>query len=175
MRRAKSSVMMAACLAAGAFAAPASAATVIESYEFTAVTGGTITNHSGKVTFSYDDADPTILTLLEIDFELNGFVFDLTNTFAETGAADWLVGGTINGGSVLAGTNDFQLSSTNGLYQFSYATAGGGFGFDFSPTVTQVSAVPEPSTWAMLLLGFFAAGGALRSARRRQKLTVTYA
>ena len=37
------------------------------------------------------------------------------------------------------------------------------------------AAVPEPSTWAMLLLGFFAVGGTMRSASRRQKATVSYA
>lgn len=36
------------------------------------------------------------------------------------------------------------------------------------------SAVPEPSTWAMLLLGFFSIGGAMRAARSRQKVTVSY-
>jgi hypothetical protein len=36
-------------------------------------------------------------------------------------------------------------------------------------------ALPEPSTWAMMLLGFGFVGGALRSAKRRQKLTVSYA
>lgn len=36
------------------------------------------------------------------------------------------------------------------------------------------SAVPEPTTWAMMLLGFGFVGGAMRS-RRRQKLTVSYA
>jgi PEP-CTERM motif len=35
-------------------------------------------------------------------------------------------------------------------------------------------AVPEPATWAMMLLGFGFVGGALRSAKRRQKLTVSY-
>ena len=35
-------------------------------------------------------------------------------------------------------------------------------------------AVPEPSTWAMMLIGFGFVGGAMRS-RRRQKLTVSYA
>ena len=38
-----------------------------------------------------------------------------------------------------------------------------------------VPAVPEPATWAMMLLGFGFVGGALRSAKRRQKLTVSYA
>ena len=34
------------------------------------------------------------------------------------------------------------------------------------------SAVPEPATWAMMIVGFGAIGGALR---RRQKLTIRYA
>lgn len=37
------------------------------------------------------------------------------------------------------------------------------------------SAVPEPATWAMLLLGFGFVGGAMRTAKRRHKVTVTYA
>lgn len=36
-------------------------------------------------------------------------------------------------------------------------------------------AVPEPSTWAMMLLGFGFVGGAMRAARRRLKLTASYA
>lgn len=35
------------------------------------------------------------------------------------------------------------------------------------------TAVPEPATWAMLLLGFFGIGGALRSVRRSQ-VALTY-
>jgi hypothetical protein len=35
--------------------------------------------------------------------------------------------------------------------------------------------VPEPSTWAMMLVGFGVIGGAMRSAKRRQKVTVSYA
>ena len=37
------------------------------------------------------------------------------------------------------------------------------------------SAVPEPSTWAMMLLGFGFVGGAMRHAKRRQKLTISFA
>jgi hypothetical protein len=36
-------------------------------------------------------------------------------------------------------------------------------------------AVPEPATWAMLLLGFGLVGGAMRSARRGRRLSVSYA
>lgn len=39
----------------------------------------------------------------------------------------------------------------------------------------QVGGVPEPATWAMLLLGFGFVGGAMRSAKRQQKTTVSYA
>jgi hypothetical protein len=35
--------------------------------------------------------------------------------------------------------------------------------------------VPEPSTWAMMLLGFGFVGGAMRSAKRRRRVSVSYA
>ncbi len=52
-----------------------------------------------------------------------------------------------------------------------YAGAQGGDNFgpildNFSVSVTPASAVPEPATWAMMLVGFFAMGGAMRSRRR---------
>lgn len=40
---------------------------------------------------------------------------------------------------------------------------------------SSAAAVPEPATWALMLLGFGFVGGVLRSAKRRQKLTVSYA
>lgn len=42
-----------------------------------------------------------------------------------------------------------------------------------TPSVT--TAVPEPATWAMMLFGFGFVGGAIRLAKRRQKVTVSYA
>ncbi|MEW5685082.1 MAG: PEPxxWA-CTERM sorting domain-containing protein [Pseudomonadota bacterium] len=41
-------------------------------------------------------------------------------------------------------------------------------GLDF--TVTQVAGVPEPATWAMMLLGFGAAGAMVRQGRRARRL-----
>ena len=38
-----------------------------------------------------------------------------------------------------------------------------------------IAPIPEPATWALLLMGFAAVGGALRSSRRKQKISVTYA
>lgn len=37
------------------------------------------------------------------------------------------------------------------------------------------AAVPEPATWALMLLGFGFVGGAMRTAKRRQKVTVSFA
>lgn len=42
----------------------------------------------------------------------------------------------------------------------------------FSATI---AAVPEPSTWAMMLFGFGAVGGAMRSAKRKRRLTLSHA
>ena len=42
-------------------------------------------------------------------------------------------------------------------------------------TVRVDGAVPEPATWAMMIIGFGMIGGTMRSAKRRRKLTVSYA
>ncbi len=39
----------------------------------------------------------------------------------------------------------------------------------------QVAAVPEPTTWTLMLLGLGFVGGALRAAKRQPKVTVSYA
>ena len=43
----------------------------------------------------------------------------------------------------------------------------------FTPTPPR--GVPEPATWAMMMLGFGVVGASMRANRRRQKLTVQYA
>ena len=41
---------------------------------------------------------------------------------------------------------------------------------NFNLSITEVSAVPEPSTWMLMLVGFGAVGGSMRLARNRKKL-----
>ncbi|WP_422344499.1 PEPxxWA-CTERM sorting domain-containing protein [Parasphingorhabdus sp.] len=56
-------------------------------------------------------------------------------------------------------------------------SSSGSFGID-NLTIGNMGAVPEPATWAFMIFGFGAVGGALRSNRRRQtktKTTVSYA
>lgn len=54
---------------------------------------------------------------------------------------------------------------------------GGGGGFQLDNVVLNdaVAAVPEPATWALMLLGFGFVGGAMRSGKRGTKVAVTYA
>ena len=49
------------------------------------------------------------------------------------------------------------------------------FGVDNVVFSASAAAVPEPATWAMILLGFGFIGGTMRSAKRRQKVNVSYA
>lgn len=72
--------------------------------------------------------------------------------FGASGFANPITGFTFNAGNDIVGIDDFR---------FSAAPVSG--------------AVPEPATWAMMLLGFGLAGVAMRSAKRKTKLTVSYA
>lgn len=168
----------AACVAA-ATAVPASAATL-----FFELTGGR------NVTFSLDsnptpDSSQTFLGEQAAFFNVAGTVNGVATTID----------------TISFGTGIFAPLSINapglGFTQFS----GGGPLFSgpgnapvFAPGTFQMTnaffpeqnstlviseqvaaAVPEPSTWAMMLLGFGFIGGAMRSAKRRQKVTVSYA
>lgn len=90
-------------------------------------------------------------------------------------------GPTLSGGPGSACFTDPALCSirpislSQGGDQFSLTLASGAYDgrgqFAFSARIT--NAVPEPSTWAMLMLGFFGAGAALRRARGATRLPVS--
>lgn len=69
------------------------------------------------------------------------------------------------------------ITSTDGLYLYIGEVGDNGevAGSNVNLLPNQVGGVPEPSTWAMLLLGFGVVGGAMRSAKRRQRVAVSYA
>jgi hypothetical protein len=112
-----------------------------------------------------------------------------------------LIGGDFGSGSVilasLAGSTDmlgkaiaagqfgtvqlvFETGSSGAFlgktFGIGLAGTGKGAAFDnvrLDATPLQVSAVPEPATWAMMITGFGAAGAMVRTRRRREALTLT--
>jgi len=120
-------------------------------------------------------------------FSLAGFnpgTASFTGRFAVDNVVDSIVlngstlaasGGTFNAWTAFAASSGF----VNGLNTLTfntrnYAQNGGnpaGLRVEFDSS--SVEAVPEPATWAMMLIGFGVMGGAMR--RRRQRVTVSYA
>lgn len=71
-------------------------------------------------------------------------------------------------------TNLSQVSfSATGGVNHGYSGAGTHFAFD-NLVINEAPAVPEPATWAMMLVGFGAIGAGVRS-RRNKTVRVTYA
>ena len=94
---------------------------------------------------------------LDLDIKVNGA--DHPFSFTLLSAAEAFFGGDpLDFGAIGAGDQDIEIS-----YALSAGRIGDGFGFayDFSPSKTDL---PEPSTWAMMLVGF--AGLAVAGWRR---------
>lgn len=78
-----------------------------------------------------------------------------------------------NNSAVFIGAQSTTSSITSIIF---HQLSGGGtndFAISGLSLIGNVSAVPEPATWGMMIMGFGIVGGAMR--RRRQKVTVTYA
>ena len=82
-----------------------------------------------------------------------------------------------NVGDTLNWSGDSQILIGSGqMFWSTLVTGGGAERYQFqAANLTGAGAVPEPATWAMLILGFFGVGAAIRSARRQQNVTVSYA
>ena len=96
---------------------------------------------TGTVSFSLLDDSGTTFTS-----DANGdFIFDLTN-----------------------GQNRFAFQAVNGqsIAGLSFDVANGGVGSVRQVRIGQATAVPEPATWGMMLVGFGAIGFAMRRKRR---------
>ncbi len=82
--------------------------------------------------------------------------------------------GSLTLGFLAGGPITFIATGSSATVTFLDATPAGGGGPSnlavdaVSVSGPQVSGVPEPATWGMLLLGFFGLGAAARVARRRQ-------
>ncbi|MEQ1548378.1 MAG: PEPxxWA-CTERM sorting domain-containing protein [Chakrabartia sp.] len=106
----------------------------------------------------------------------------LNFTFSSFGVGEtfsWLIDvdqqnvGTTFGNQLIGSTGYADFSNgLRGLGTF-VAIAGNSQGSQFQiRTFTPTPGVPEPATWAMMLLGFGATGAALRSSSRRRKTAI---
>jgi len=155
-----------------------SVSSVYEDYGNTTVTGVTqLTDHLGGVPGIRLLASGSNLTASFADepyggtywnpASFNGFVvFDDTNT------AGAITNVTINGATNMAGFDSSRISFDADHIFINWQ----GLSFDNSTVVSLDlnggSAAPEPASWAMMLGGFGAIGGAMRS---RRKAAVTFA
>jgi hypothetical protein len=107
--------------------------------------------------FTYDapsiTSDPTSLTA--VNLTIGGHAYTLTEVGSEAVGSEALIGGVVNGvDAVASGTDDFFL--------FAYATSNTQAVFEGTNftqfNVTAATPVPEPSTWAMMLVGFAGLG-----------------
>lgn len=142
---------------------------------FTSTNGLLDTNSGAATIFRSDGQDLTQLTFTLLSGSFTSAEFNLLqgsdSTISITLTA---VGGTTSTFDVVnpTGSNVFDIIAPSGeaYTSASFSTTGGGFEtfkqlrLVLSPGIS----VPEPATWAMMLLGFGAAGTAIRRSRRKE-------
>ena len=65
--------------------------------------------------------------------------------------------------------SDFRIEPGEGLYGNTYGTQGFKGTWDYAGSSAILSGVPEPATWAIMIVGFGMTGATIRAARRRGK------
>jgi hypothetical protein len=159
-------------VAALSITAPAHAAVVTTNYGFTGSAG------SGTFTLSCDNPASFFgsCTLDTFDFMLGSTLFTTVNTGIQRQVVGlsvqaYVIGGTVSGVTgvnAVAGADDFFFalspSGFTGTNTLTYFIAGNPGLSQAQITISeaQTSPVPEPATWAMMLLGFGVIGFEMR-------------
>lgn len=86
----------------------------------------------------------------------------------------------VDGGQQSVGINNYQSGVqffgasgfSSAISSFSIGNSGDIIGIDDLRFTTASAAVPEPGVWAMMILGFFGMGAALRRAKAREALAI---
>jgi hypothetical protein len=147
--------------------------------------GGGDENGLGLTDDPSGDNEITGTNFVQIDVSaIPGF---LTDAFSfqmgsSTGGEEWKVFGSniadsFSGAALVTGTDELPHSLTSGFKYYDFETPGtlcnGGLSVDFCGsgntlihTFTAVTAVPEPATWAMMLIGVGGLGATLRLSRK---------
>ncbi|MBR2173632.1 PEPxxWA-CTERM sorting domain-containing protein [Sphingopyxis sp.] len=98
---------------------------------------------------------------------LSATILSLTNVSAAFSSANLL-------NSSITGFDSSDVALQNGDLRLNFVNTAWERNSSANIALDTAAAVPEPSSWAMMFLGFGAMGAAMRS-RRRQKVTVRYA
>ncbi|WP_309643293.1 PEPxxWA-CTERM sorting domain-containing protein [Phenylobacterium sp.] len=116
---------------------------------------------NGLTTITFQSSAPMGI----FGFEVEGNPFDVRNF-----TVDYYLGATLQGSISRAvnGSAGARLMAASGT--FDRAVVSSDTDFAFGQVRYGVSAVPEPATWAMMIIGFGAVGGMVRNQRRRQTL-----
>ena len=124
---------------------------------------GTTIGQLYTLTFAYSHNLFSGLQSASADYSVAGLNGSITHSTGSNTNLDWR---TVN--------VNFVATAANTTLKF-VNTAGSANEGVFLDGVSVVAAVPEPSTWALFLLGFFAVGGAMRSKTRKSTISVSYA
>jgi PEP-CTERM motif len=185
-------VSSAALVAVGflVIAVPAKATLVDYTFTFNGTGGGSATlqlnlpslpNAQSGFEQIYPGSTAGIGTLPASDFvSVSGIIDGFQFSFSGVGNSDGQIAdlqfnnglltniGT-GGAGALTGNEHLQMNGSNGYQLSAYPGTGANFSSTFSVSAPFVAAVPEPSTWAMMILGF--AGVGFMAYRRRNQTT----
>lgn len=103
---------------------------------------------------------------------LNPVIFGADNFYYLTGN---FVSGNGVGFDTAAGTSANLFTTVFDQYRVNTVNPFQSGFVQANSSAAAVAAVPEPSTWALMLLGFGAVGGAMRSAKRKRQFTPSHA
>ena len=156
-----------AAVAALSGTAPAEAAVLTTNYVIETVDAG-----SGTFSIDFDTVALTF-SLSALNYTLGATTFNTINASMQPAGSSFWIGGNVNGPDVVSGlanADDFSFRWSPGLgapTTFTYDIGGDIFGDRttqavYLPVVVgQPGGVPEPATWAMMLLGFGGIGVAV--------------